>query len=137
VGQVPDLPACRCPVQAVNSWLLVTTVVGSTVLGDLLQSIEMKRHGEIQNFHPRGLPKLLSTLARKKFLILGILFMAISFFAFITLLETADLSFAVPVSAASIVLETILARIVLKERVDARRWAGALLVLGGVLLLAQ
>ena len=38
---------------------------------------------------------------------------------------------------ASLVLETILAKIVLKERVDARRWAGALLVLGGVLLLAQ
>ena len=63
--------------------------------------------------------------------------MAISFFAFITLLETADLSFAVPVSAASLVIETILAKLVLKERVDARRWAGALLVLGGVVLLAQ
>jgi len=36
-----------------------------------------------------------------------------------------------------LVLETILAKSVLKERVDARRWAGALLVLGGVLLLAQ
>lgn len=116
--------------------MLVSTVVGSTVLGDLLQSIEMKRHGEIQDFHPRGLPKLLATLARKKFLILAIFFMAISF-AFMTLLETADLSFAVPVSAASLVLETILAKLVLKERVDARRWAGALLVLGGVLLLAQ
>lgn len=119
-----------------NSWLLVSTVVGSTVLGDLLQSFEMKRHGEI-NFHPRGLAKLFATLARKKFLILGIFFMAISFFAFITLLETADLSFAVPVSAASLVLETILARLVLKERVDLRRWVGALLVLGGVVLLAQ
>lgn len=120
-----------------NSWLLVGVVVGATVLGDLLQSIEMKRHGEIQNFHPRGIARLLATLARKKFLIVGIFFMAISFFAFMTLLETADLSFAVPVSAASLVLETVLAKIVLKERVDARRWAGALLVLGGVLLLAQ
>jgi uncharacterized membrane protein len=62
--------------------------------------------------------------------------MAISFFAFMTLLETADLSFAVPVSAASLVLETILARIVLKERVDARRWMGAVLVAAGVWLLA-
>jgi drug/metabolite transporter (DMT)-like permease len=121
----------------VNPWLLVSTVVGSTVLGDLLQSFEMKRHGEIHNFHPRGLPQLFATLARKKFLILAIFFMAISFFAFMTLLETADLSFAVPVSAASLVLETVLAKLVLKERVDARRWAGAVLVLGGVLLLAQ
>jgi drug/metabolite transporter (DMT)-like permease len=121
----------------VSAWVLVAIIVGATVLGDLRQSIEMKRHGEIQNFHPRGWPKLLATLARKKFLILGIFFMAISFFAFMTLLETADLSFAVPVSAASLVLETILAKVVLKERVDARRWAGAVLVLGGVLLLAQ
>jgi drug/metabolite transporter (DMT)-like permease len=120
-----------------TSWLLVATIVGATVLGDLLQSIEMKRHGEIRNFHPRGLPKLFFTLAQKKFLILGIFFMAISFFAFMTLLETADLSFAVPVTAASLVLETILAKLVLKERVDARRWVGALLVLGGVVLLAQ
>ncbi len=91
--------------------MLVALVVGCTVMGDLLQSLEMKRHGEIHDFHPRGWPRLLATLAQKKFLILGIFFMAISFFAFMTLLETADLSFAVPVSAATLVLETILARL--------------------------
>jgi drug/metabolite transporter (DMT)-like permease len=120
-----------------KAWLLVAAMVGSTVLGDLLQSMEMKRHGEIESFHPRGLAKLFATLARKKFLILGIVFMAISFFAFMTLLETADLSFAVPVSAASLVFETVLARIVLKERIGARRWVGALLVACGVVLLAK
>jgi drug/metabolite transporter (DMT)-like permease len=119
-----------------KAWLLVALMVGSTVAGDLLQSMEMKRHGEIQDFHPRGWGKLFSTLARKKFLILGVFCMAISFFAFMTLLETAELSFAVPVSAASLVFETVLARLVLKERVDARRWAGAMLVAGGVWLLA-
>lgn len=118
-------------------WLLVATMVGATVLGDLLQSLEMRRHGEIQDFHPRRLGKVFVTLARKKFLILGIAFMAVSFFAFMTLLETADLSFAVPVSAAALVIETILARMVLKERVDSRRWVGACLVAVGVALLAQ
>jgi drug/metabolite transporter (DMT)-like permease len=70
-------------------------------------------------------------------LILSIVFMAFSFFAFITLVQTADLSFAVPASALSIVFETILARLVLKERVDARRWWGVLFVALGVGLLAQ
>ena len=37
-----------------------------------------------------------------------------------------------PASAASLVFETILARLVLRERVDARRWMGAALVAGGV-----
>jgi len=120
-----------------NSWVLVSTVVGSTVLGDLLQSFEMKRHGEIQNFHPRGIAKLLATLARKKFLILAIFFMAISFFAFMKLLSVADLSFAVPVTAASVALETVLARLVLGENVTALRWAGALSVACGVALLAM
>src|SRR5580700_3539907 len=108
--------------------MLLALIVGSTVTGDLLQSIEMKRHGEITEFHPRGIGRVLATLARKKFLILAIVFMAISFFAFMTLLETTELSFAVPASAATVVIETILAKIVLKERVDSRRWVGACLV---------
>jgi drug/metabolite transporter (DMT)-like permease len=117
-------------------WLLVALIVGSTVTGDVLQSLEMKRHGEIQDFHPGVLGRLLANLAQRKFLILAIFFMAISFFAFMTLLTVADLSFAVPVTAASFVGETILARVILKEKVDSYRWFGACLVAGGVLLLA-
>jgi len=86
---------------------------------------------------PRGWGRLLATLATKKFLILSVFFMAISFFAFIKLVETADLSFAVPASAATIVFETILARLILKESVDARRWWGVCLVALGVILLAE
>jgi drug/metabolite transporter (DMT)-like permease len=116
---------------------LLALIVGSTVMSDVLQSLEMKKHGEIKEFHPRGIGRVLAALAVKKFLILSIVFMAISFFAFMTLLETADLSFAVPASAATLVFETVLARVVLKEHVDSRRWAGAGLVAMGVALLAK
>jgi len=121
----------------VKSWTLLALMVGSTVMGDVLQSMEMKRHGEIREFHPRGIGRALAALARKKFLILAIFCMAVSFFAFMTLLESTDLSFAVPASAATLVFETILARMVLNERVDSRRWVGACLVACGVVLLAQ
>lgn len=120
-----------------KAWMLIGVVVASTVLGDLLQSVEMKRHGEIKDFGLHGLRKAIATLARKKFLILAIFFMAISFFAFMTVLESADLSFAVPASAATLVFETFLARFLLKERVDRWRWAGACLVACGVALLAR
>jgi uncharacterized membrane protein len=79
---------------------------------------------------------MLKTLAQKSFLILAIFFMAISFFAFMKLVEIADLSFAVPSSAASLVLETLLARVILGEHVDRKRWLGAGLVACGVWLLA-
>jgi drug/metabolite transporter (DMT)-like permease len=97
----------------------------------------MKRYGEIDNFAPSVLGRTLHAMAQKRNLILAIFFMAVSFFAFITLVQTADLSFAVPASAFTIVVETVLARVMLKERVDARRWWGVLLVAFGVGLLAQ
>ena len=117
-------------------WALLGFVVGCTVMGDLLSAFEMKRHGEIHDFRPSGIGRMLALLATKKFVILSICCMAVSFFAFITLMESADLSFAVPASAASIVLETILARLILKEHVDSFRWWGILLVALGVGLLA-
>jgi len=121
-----------------RAWLLVAVIVAGTVAGDTLQSFEMKRHGEIRfrDAGLSGLGKLAASLALKKYLILSIVCMAISFFAFMDLLSQADLSFAVPASAASFVFETVLARLVLRERVDAKRWLGAALVAGGVALLA-
>lgn len=117
-------------------WLLVGLIVGCTVLGDVLQSIEMKKAGEVDSFRPGELAALAARLARRGLLVLAVCCMAVSFFAFMKLLAVADLSFAVPASAASVVLETVLAKWVLKERVDGRRWAGAGLVACGVALLA-
>jgi drug/metabolite transporter (DMT)-like permease len=118
-----------------KAWLLLALIVFGTVAGDTLQSFEMKRHGEIR-FRSTSLGRLLATLAMKQYLILAIACMAVSFFAFMTLVSESDLSFAVPASAASFVFETILARLILRERVDAKRWLGAVLVAGGVALLA-
>lgn len=117
-------------------WLLLGTVVGATVVSDLLASRQMKNHGEVSDFRPGAVGQLLAKLAQNRLLILSVGFMAISFFAFMALMQIADLSFAVPASAASVVLETILARAVLQERVNLRRWAGAALVAAGVYLLA-
>jgi len=118
-------------------WTMVAIIVLATVLGDLLQSFEMKRHAVgVEELRPGRLGAMLAGLARRAPLVLAVFFMAISFFAFMKLLSIADLSFAVPVTAASVVLETILARVVLKEAVSWKRWAGACLVAAGVALLA-
>ena len=119
-------------------WILVGTIVGCTALGDLLQSFEMKRHAVAAgDLRPSRWSRVLAGFARRGPLVLAVFFMAISFFAFMKLLTVADLSFAVPVTAASVVLETVLARLVLKEAVTALRWAGACFVACGVALLAM
>lgn len=117
-------------------WALVLLIVAATTVSDLLQSREMKRHGEIRDFRPGPLGRAAATLFRRRYLLLAILCMAVSFFSFMKLLSIADLSFAVPATALSYVVETFLAQWLLKERVGFARWAGACLVACGVALLA-
>lgn len=102
-----------------TAWLLVGGVVLSTACADLLQAHGMRRGG-----------------ARWK-IPLSIFFMAVSFFSFTRLLRIADLSFSVPATALSFVVETFLAKLVLNENVTARRWAGALLAAFGAALLSH
>jgi drug/metabolite transporter (DMT)-like permease len=118
------------------TWVLVGIMVVATVLSDLLQSYEMKRAGE-QSVGARGLARLLKMIVERRYLVLSIVCLAFSFFAFMALVQAAPLSFAVPASAASFILETILAKVLLKEQVGRRRAAGALLVLCGVVLLGR
>ena len=100
-------------------WLLLSTVVSATTAGDLLLSYALRTR-------PVRWTALLSAVGC----------MAVSFFAFLALLSRTDLSFAVPASAATLVLETALAKLLLHERVEERRWAGACLVAAGVALLS-
>jgi drug/metabolite transporter (DMT)-like permease len=117
--------------------LLVALVVIPGTAGDLLNSAGMKRHGEITDWSPSGLLRLCWDLLRNPLIMAGIPAMAISFFALMSLLSATDLSFAVPITAASYVLETGLAKYWLKEQVDWRRWAGTSLVALGVALMSM
>jgi drug/metabolite transporter (DMT)-like permease len=117
------------------NWTLVAVIVAATTAGYLFQALGMKQHGEIHEFHLGALRDMLAALSRNRWIVLSVLAMAISFFSFMALISVADLSFAVPATAASLVFETILARLVLKETVDWKRWAGAGLVACGVALL--
>lgn len=114
-------------------WLLVALMVAATVLSELLQSHEMKRAGE-QSASARGLARLLRTIVQRRLLILGVAGNAVSLFTFMALLQTEPLSFVVPASSASFVIETVLAKFVLHERIGVRRTAGTLAVLAGVVL---
>ena len=116
-------------------WLLVGAVVTATTVGEVLQAYAMRRHGEVRDFRPGALGRLIGTLARNRHILASFVCMAVSFFAFLALVSVADLSFAVPATAASYVLQTILARRLLHEAISPARWAGVVLVTGGVFLL--
>lgn len=116
--------------------MLIGVIVLGNTTGDLLNTAGMKEHGEIDDFRPRHLGHVLLSLLRNAKVMGGIVALAVSFFSMMALLSIANLSFAVPASAASYIVETILAKVLLGERIVPLRWAGATLVAFGVLLLA-
>lgn len=118
------------------TWIWIGIIVASTTAGEVLQALGMRRHGEIRDFRPGALGRAVALLARNRFVIGSVAAMAVSFFAYLGLLTVAELSFAVPATAITYVLETVLAKYVLKEHVDGLRWAGASLVICGVALVS-
>jgi len=117
-------------------WVFITVIVLATTVGEVLQSAGMRRHGEIRDFRPGAIGRAAALLARNRFVIGSVAAMAVSFFAYLGLLTVAELSFAVPATAITAALETVLAKYVLKEKVTWLRWAGASLVICGVALVS-
>jgi drug/metabolite transporter (DMT)-like permease len=117
-------------------WLLVGIIVACTTVGEILQAKGMRQQGEIDDFHPGAIARVLNAMAKNRNIIFSVVCMAVSFFSFMALLSIADVSFAVPATAASYVFETVLAKFILQERITPRRWVGASLVACGVALLS-
>ena len=64
-------------------WILVGIIVAATVANDLLQSIGMRHHGEIHDFRPGAIGRVLAVLASNRFIIAAVLCSAVSFFTFL------------------------------------------------------
>jgi len=104
-------------------------------IGDVLNTAGMKREPEVEKLNLHSLIVMLSRIVRNPLVIGGVASLTVGFFAMMSLLSIANVSFAVPATAISFVLETLLAKYILKEDVGLRRWAAATLVACGVVLL--
>ena len=117
-------------------WALVSLIVGCTIVSDVLQAGEMRRHGPIKHLSVRALGRTLRILAARPALLLSIACLALSFFAFLALLRIASLSFSVPVTAVTYVGDALLAKWVLREHLNWKRWAGIVMIASGVVLIS-
>jgi drug/metabolite transporter (DMT)-like permease len=113
--------------------LFVLIVVVGTA-GELCVSRAMKQIGEVHDFRPRAIVRVLAQALRLKWLWIGIALMTVSFFSLLAILSFENVSFVVPVSALGYVAGALGGRFFLGERVNWRRWAGILLVCVGVTL---
>lgn len=117
-------------------WVLVGIIALCNTLGDVLNTAGMKRQGEVEDLRPRTLVSMIARIFRNPLVLAGFGALAVSFFALLSLLSITTVSFAVPATAISYLLETLLAKYILGEDVRWRRWAAATLVACGVVLLS-
>jgi len=120
------------------AWGAVATIVTASTAGDVLLSRAMKQVGDVGELRRRlGLPAVVGRVLRNPNFLLGVSAMAIAFYAMLFGLSWADVSLVIPASTSlTFVTNAMAAKIFLHERVDHRRWVAALLVAGGVILLA-
>jgi drug/metabolite transporter (DMT)-like permease len=68
---------------------------------------------------------------------IGVLLMTVSFFLTLGLLQRFDLSYLYPFQGLSVIFITILAAVVLREKLSARLTIGALLITAGIVLVSM
>ena len=119
-------------------WGAIAAIVIVSTTGDILLSRAMKQIGDLGELRRRrGLLTVVGRLLRSPSFLLGIVSMAVGFFSLLTGLSWGGLSLIGPASASlTFVANAIAAKLLLHEHVDHRRWTAALLVAGGVALLA-
>ena len=94
----------------------------------------MRIVGEVTDFRPLAIVRVILRALRVAWMWLGVALMATAFFALLGALSTENVSFVVPVTALNYVVGALGGKLFLGERVSQERWAGVALVCVGVML---
>lgn len=125
--------------QPLYTWGSIGVMVLASTAADVLMAKAARRNGDLDEARRRaGILDTVKKVLGSRQMLAAISFMALAFFTLLFALSWADVSLVVPAAASlTFVSNAVAARIFLKERVDRRRWAAAVLVCFGVALLAQ
>jgi drug/metabolite transporter (DMT)-like permease len=120
------------------AWAAIGVIVVASTTGDVLLSHAMKKVGDVSELWKRhGLFQVISRVLATPTFILGVMAFAVAFYSLLFGLSWGDLSLVAPASASlTFVSNAVAAQVFLHERVGRRRWIAALLVAGGVALMA-
>jgi drug/metabolite transporter (DMT)-like permease len=120
------------------AWAAVALIILASTTGDVLLSYSMKRVGDVGELWKRsGTLSVIGRILATPTFALGLMAMGVAFYSLLFGLSWGNLSLVVPASASlTFVANAVAARIFLHERVGRRRWIAALLVAGGVVLMA-
>ena len=117
-----------------KTYFVVLIATLAVAVGETLLSAGMKQVGDFSQ--GKVLSKVGKMLTNPQVLG-GILLMGLFFFLYSASLSWADLSYVMPMTSLSFLFGTILAKFFLHEQVSGWRWAGTLVIILGIILVAQ
>jgi drug/metabolite transporter (DMT)-like permease len=125
-------------VRHLYTWSGILVVVFFSVVGDILIARAMKQVGDVHAIVKRsGVWTVVGRVLSNSNFFMGVTAMAVAFFSLLFALSWGDVSLVAPAAASlTFIGNAFAAKIFLHERVDRRRWIAAVLVAGGVALLA-
>lgn len=116
------------------AFIFYLLIIGAGTGGELCVARAMKTVGEVEDFRPAALLRLVPRVLRVPWMWAGVALMATAFFSLLAVLSTQNVSLVVPVTALSYGAGALGGKFFLGEQVSARRWAGVFLVCTGVAL---
>ncbi len=114
--------------------LSFAVVILANAAGEIAITHAMKQVGEVVNFTPLALLRVLRSAIRIRWMWVGIFLMTLGFFFMLMLLSWENVSFVIPATALSYVVGALGAKFLLGEKVNGVRWIGVSLVSIGVAL---
>jgi len=108
-------------------------VILTSVCGNFSLSWGMRQVGGLVSFSPLAYMRAVFN----PWVALGISLLLLWLFSHMTLLSWADLSYVLPVTSIGYVLSALAGRLFLHEEITRWRWAGILLIVAGVALVAR
>ncbi len=135
---LPAAPFASAPSAWIASAMIAAVILASTT-GEVLTAAAMKSIGDLDVIRAHsGLKGAIRAVITSPLFFAGVFFLAVAFFSLLFALNHLNLSLVAPASASlTLVTNAIAGKIFLKENVDRRRWASAVLVCIGVYLLAH
>lgn len=108
----------------------------SAAIGEALLNCAMKRGWQVDMAEFSHWVNLVMSVVQNPYIFISVIFLVIYLFLYLIALSWADLSFVLPFIAVSYIFGAILARVFLKEDIICLRWAGTIVIIIAITLIA-
>lgn len=117
-----------------KNFIALSLLVVTQVLGDVWLSRGIRQIGAVNTLNPSSVLAFGIHALTNPWVVLGILFLIAALLLYLAVLSWLELSYVMPMTASSYVLNALLAWLILGESISQVKWAGTLIVSVGVLI---